>query len=94
MENVINLHPTHGATIQQMDEIFTKRQPGAVSLQHASDELESAIEAMIQYMYKDVLKSYEEAKAEVNCDEQILSYHIFNEVDFVAKSLFPNIKFI
>jgi len=93
MENVINLHPTQGTTIQEMDEIFTKRQPGAASLHHTSDELESAIETIIQYMYKDVLKSYEEAKAEVNCDEQILSYHIFNEVDFVAKSLFPNSRF-
>jgi len=92
MENVINLHPAHGSTIRERDEII--QQPGAFSRYHTSDELESAIEAIIQHIYKDALKSYEEAKAEMNCDEQILSYHIFNEVDFVAKSMFPGIKFI
>ena len=80
---------------EQGNEIFPKQQPRNGSLHHISDELEGSIEAILHCIYKDALKSYEEAKKEDNCDdEQLLSYHIFNEVDFVAKSMFPGIKFM
>jgi hypothetical protein len=77
MKNVTNLMPAR-----------------EVSLHGISYELESALETILHCIYKDVLQSYEEAKKEENCDdEQLLSYHIFNKVDFVARSLFPDIKF-
>jgi hypothetical protein len=82
--------------IAPREEKFTAQQPETVSHQHIQGELGSAIEAIIHYIYKDVLKSYEEAEIamNVNCDDEpLLSFHIFNEVDFVAKSLFPHVKF-
>ena|SRR5450432_1661782 len=76
------------------DERFTRQQPETISLYHGSGELESAIETIIHWMYKDALKLYEQAKKEVNCDDEpLLNYHIFNDVDYVARSLFPKIKF-
>jgi hypothetical protein len=79
--------------IAAREEKFTVQQPETIS---HHDELENAIEAIIHYIYKDVLKSYEEAEIamNVNCDDEpLLCFHIFNEVDFVAKSLFPQVKF-
>jgi len=82
-----------GGYIPSKDETFTDQRSGTDFLNPTSQEIENAIEAIIHCIYRDVLKSYEETKKEVNCDKQILSYHIFNEVDFIAKTLFPNIKF-
>lgn len=75
-------------------EIFTKHQPGTIPRHHISNRVENAIEDILHCIYKDVLQSYEAAKKEENSDdEKLLSHHIFNEVDFVAKSMFPGIKF-
>jgi hypothetical protein len=77
------------------NEIFPKQQYGSGSLQHIPGELASSIEAILHCFYKDAFRSYEEVKKEDNCDdEQLLSYHIFNEVSFVAKNMFPGVKFM
>lgn len=76
-------------------EVYTKHQPGTIPRHHISNNVENAIEDILHCIYKDVLRSYEEAKTYDNCNgEKLLSHHIFNEVDFVAKSMFPGIKFI
>jgi hypothetical protein len=74
---------------------FTRQITETLSHQQDSGDLEKAIETILHCIYKDMHRSFEDAQKEMNCDDEpLLSYHIFNEVDFVAKTMFPHVKFM